>query len=88
MIKALAVVAFFAVSTQAIAECLSHNPIDPACRNYDFLSDSFANVDTYVHDKPGREAMLAMCAHPYGRPPPAEWCTAAAQAASIAAGRR
>jgi type IV secretion system protein VirB10 len=44
MIKALAVVAFFAVSTQAIAACLSHNPIDPACRNYDFLSDSFANV--------------------------------------------
>jgi hypothetical protein len=88
VIKALAVVAFFAVSPQAIAACLSHNPIDPACRNYDFLSDSFANVDAYVHDKPGREAMLAMCAHPYGRPPPAKWCTAAAQAAYIATGRR
>ena len=38
MIKALAVVAFFAVSTQAIAECLSHNPYDPQCTMADFIS--------------------------------------------------
>jgi hypothetical protein len=86
MIKTLAVVAFVAVSTQAIAECLSHNPRDPQCTMADFISP-IGTVEWFLNNSVDRMATLNQCAS--GRfPPPRAWCDNAATATKIATGGR
>ena len=86
MSKALAVVAFVAVSTQAIAECLSHNPYDPRCTMTDFISP-IGTVQWFLNNSVDRKATLIQCAS--GRfPPPRAWCDNAAIATKIATGGR
>jgi hypothetical protein len=86
MIKALAVVAFFALSTQAIATCLSHNPRDPQCTMADFISP-IRTVQWFLNNSVDRMATLRQCAS--GRfVPPRDWCDNAAIATKIATGGR
>jgi hypothetical protein len=86
VIKALAVVAFFAVSTQAIAACLSHNPYDPRCTMGDFISP-IGTVQWFLSNGFDRQATLIQCAS--GKfPPPRAWCDNAAIATKIATGGR
>jgi hypothetical protein len=86
MIKALAVVAFVVVSTQAIAECLSHNPYDPRCTMGDFISP-IGTVQWFLSNGFDRQATLIQCAS--GRfPPPEAWCANARMANKIATGGR
>jgi hypothetical protein len=86
MSKALAVLAFVAVSTQAIAECLSHNPYDSRCTLSDLLSP-IGTVEWFLNNSVDRMATLRQCAS--GKfPPPRAWCDNAAIATKIATGGR
>jgi hypothetical protein len=86
MSKVLAVVAFVAASTQAIAECLSHNPYDPQCTMSDFISP-IGTVQWFLNNGFDRQATLIQCSS--GRfPPPAAWCANARMADKIATGGR
>jgi hypothetical protein len=86
VIKALAVVAFFAVSPQAMAACLSHDPYDPHCTMADFASP-IGTVQWFLNNSVDRMATLVQCAGPRFRPP-AAWCANAATATKIATGGR
>jgi hypothetical protein len=81
--RSAAIVATALIGVPAMANCPTHDPLDPRCKMSDF-SAPIGTVQWYLDNSFDRQATLIRCRSAF--PPPRAWCDAAIQANRISTG--